>query len=585
MGDMTNRTAGTGEAEQQNTANDWYETVRQYTMRLVKIRGVSPHQAENNVAQEVLNLLTEGGFADFYTSVGFDPLEDDPYRRHNVYAFLRGKSERTLVLLGHFDTVDTQDYGPLEPWAFDPAALAERQDTLLAMVPELRSDFEAHPNDWMFGRGCVDMKSGVAANIAIMRRLAEKACTEGPLPISIVMLATPDEENESEGVLQAVRFLLRLRQQHDLTYLGAINTDYTTALYPNDPHRYVNSGTAGKLLPSFLIVGKEAHVGEPFEGIDANLLAAELIRDLSMNDALCDAVRDSASSQNAQIIQMTPPPVTLRASDLKTHYDVQLPFAAYFYLNVLTQTTMPGELLERLRHHAQMAMDSLLERLDATEQRWKLAKHGMMTGIASHRPEKKRFGSVLTYAELYAGVVEKRGQQVVQQELAQEWERLPVALDKRERSLHLTYRLWTVSGKQGPAIILYYSPPYYPHVAPTGGPLHDAIAAVVAEHPHLQLVQQSYYPFISDMSYLRLDPGADLTALKNNMPVWRDSSTPPRPGAYSLPLAAIQELGLPIVNFGPYGRGAHQRGERVLMSYSFGVLPQLLYETIGVLTR
>ena len=574
--------------QQQRSVNEWYETVRRYTLRLINIRGVSPEQAENNVAQAVLDLLTEGGFADAYSAVGLDPLEDDPYQRHNAYAFLRGESERTLVLLGHFDTVDTQDYGPLEPWALDPAALAERHDTLLSLVPELRTDFAAYPDDWMFGRGCVDMKSGVAVNIAVMRRLAKRAHTEGRLPISIVMLATPDEENESAGVLQAVRFLLRLRQQYGLTYLGAINTDYTTALYVGDPHRYVHSGTVGKLLPSFLIIGKEAHVGEPFDGLDANLLAAELIGNLSMNDAFCDMVRDAASSQHAQntrSVQITSPPVTLRASDLKSHYDVQLPFAAYFYLNVLTFTTMPGELLERLRHQAQMAMDSVLDRLDATEQRWEQAKYGMMAGIASHRPVKKRSGSVLTYAELYAEAVEKRGQEVVQQELTQEWERLPATLDKRERSLHLAYHLWAVSGKQGPAIVLYYSPPYYPHVAPTAGPLNDAIAAVIAEHPHLHLLQQSYYPFISDMSYLRLDPGADLTALQDNMPVWQDSTVPTRPGAYSLPLAAIQELGLPIVNFGPYGRGAHQRGERLLMSYSFGVLPQLLYETIEAFTE
>ncbi len=559
----------------------WYETVRRYTVQLVNVRGISPHQTENNVAQAVLDLLTAEDFADAYTTIGLDPLEGDPYQRHNVYAFLRGESKRTIVLLGHFDTVDTQDYGPLETWALDPEALAERQDALLALVPELRADLEAHPGDWMFGRGSIDMKSGVAVNIAVMRRLAEKARTT-TLPISIVMLATPDEENESAGVLQAVRFLLRLRQQYDLTYLGAINTDYTTALYPNDPHRYINSGTVGKLLPSFLIVGKEAHVGEPFLGVDANLLAAELIRDLSMNDSLCDVVSASSDTGSTQV---TPPPVTLRASDLKAHYDVQLPFAAYFYLNVLTFTTTPGELLERLRQHAQVAMNTILERLKTTERRWNRTKYG---AVASHASVKQRSGSVLTYSELYAEAVQKRGEAEVEQELAQEWQRWPTTLDKRERSLHLTHRLWALSGKQAPAIILYYSPPYYPHVAPTGGPLHDAIAAVIAEHPQLTLVQQSYYPFISDMSYLRLDPGMDNTVLKDNMPLWQeeeDSHVPIRPGAYSLPLAAIQELGLPIANFGPYGRGAHQRGERVLMSYSFGVLPQLLYETIEALNE
>jgi arginine utilization protein RocB len=35
-----------------------------------------------------------------------------------------------------------------------------------------------------------------------------------------------------------------------------------------------------------------------------------------------------------------------------------------------------------------------------------------------------------------------------------------------------------------------------------------------------------------------------------------------------------------VINLGPYGRGVHQSGEGVLMSYSFGILPQLIYEVI-----
>ncbi len=53
-----------------------------------------------------------------------------------------------------------------------------------------------------------------------------------------------------------------------------------------------------------------------------------------------------------------------------------------------------------------------------------------------------------------------------------------------------------------------------------------------------------------------------------------------RDGDYTLPLAEIAALGLPVVNFGPYGAGAHQHGERLLMSYSFETLPRLLLETI-----
>ena len=236
------------------------------------------------------------------------------------------------------------------PWT--QQALHERRDALAAMTPGLAEEIARYGDDLLFGRGTIDMKAGVAANIAVMRALAERSQQEA-LPLSVVLLATPDEENESAGVLQAVRFLLRLREEHGLEYLGAINTDYTTARYPDDPHRYVFTGTIGKLLPSFLVIGKESHVGDPFDGVDADLLAAELIADLSMNPDLCDVVRG----------QKAPPPVTLRAADLKVGYDVQLPFAAYFYLNVLTLSSSPAELLERLRERTEATLARVLERL------------------------------------------------------------------------------------------------------------------------------------------------------------------------------------------------------------------------------
>ncbi len=182
-------------------------------------------------------------------------------------------------------------------------------------------------------------------------------------------------------------------------------------------------------------------------------------------------------------------------------------------------------------------------------------------------------------------VTQNLGKERVAAELGTEWERWPTTLDKRERSLHLAYRLWMLSGRRGPAVLLYYAPPYYPHVAPAPGPLQEAIATVINTHPEFQLAIRDYYPYLSDMSYLRLDPGLDLTALKANMPLWQEPDAPQLAGSYSLPLEAIQRLGIPVINWGPYGRGAHQRDESLLMSYSFGLLPQLLYETIQRLAQ
>ena len=547
------------------TTNDWYHEVKRYTTQLVHIRSVSPGQGEILVAREVLHLLQQDGMEQAYTAIGLDPLPGDPTGRQNAYAFLRGRSQQTIILFGHIDTVDTQDFGSLEPIALDPDALAAHRNELAAIAPGLAEDLKAHPGDWMFGRGSIDMKSGVAANIAVMRRMAELART-GNLKLSVVFLATPDEENESAGILQAVNYLVQLREQYGLSYLGAINTDYTTALYPGDPRRYIYTGSVGKLLPTFLVIGHASHVGEPFDGIDANLLAAELIRDLSMNDELCDTVRG----------QRTPPPVTLKASDLKTNYDVQLPFAAYFYLNVLTFSTTPAQLLERLRRYAQAALQRVLRRIDELEQRWL----GQQANIPQITSPKQRTGLVLTYADLYAEVKRSIGEQRLTAELAAAWENMPGNLDSRGRCLHLARLLWTLSSKTGPAILIYYSPPFIPHVAAAPCLLHEVVHTIAEAHSELQLEVNEYFPFISDMSYLHLDPTIDTAALTANIPTWQPPGAPNRPGAYSLPLDAMRALDVPVVNLGPYGKGAHQAGERALMSYSFGVLPQLLYEAI-----
>ena len=304
-----------------------------------------------------------------------------------------------------------------------------------------------------------------------------------------------------------------------------------------------------------------------------------------MCDDFCDRVRG----------QVTPPPVTLRSADLKARYDVQLPFAAYFYLNVLTFTSDPADLLERLRMRAEAALARVLERIDEAERRW----HGVRWDAPHVAPPRE--GTVWTYAKLLRQTAEQIGEARLRRELDAEWDRWPPELDKRERSLHLVRRLWTLSGETGPAVVLYYSPPFYPHAAAVAGPLREAVQALVAAHPEVRLTEREYYPYISDMSYLRLEADLRTEVLTANMPVWQDPPSPdtatehattehatsgsPRPGAYSLPLAAIRELDLPVVNLGVYGRGAHQRGEAVLMSYSFGTLPQLLAEVVARLGK
>lgn len=554
-----------------SSSGQWYESVREYTSRLVRIHSVSPSPDEDNVTREVLRILGEGGLASTYAELGLDLLVGDPYGRHNAYAYLRGATNRTIVLLGHIDTVATADYGVLEPFALDMDALMARRAQLEEITPGLTEALGDHPEEWTFGRGTIDMKAGVAANIAVMRSLA--ALPQEQRPLSVVLLATPDEENESAGVLQAVRFLTGLRKRHDLRFVGAINTDYTTARYAGDTQRYIYMGTIGKVLVSYFVVGREGHAGDPFQGLDVNALCAELIRDLSMNTDLCERVGNRS----------TPPPVTLHAADLKTHYDVQLPFTAYFHLNVLTFKKGPGQALAELKGRAEDALRRVLERVSLAEAAWRAAQGTAQAGSAVSTSASHN--AVITYGDLAAEVAARIDQDKLQRALDEEWLRWPAELDKRERALHLVERLWTLSGRSGPAVVLYFSPPYYPHVGASPSALHDAARELARRHPELRMAIEEYYPYLSDMSYLRLDEGIETGALVENTPVWVDPGDDARAGGYGLPLDDIRSLDAPVVNLGPYGGGAHQRGERLLMPYSFDTLPRLIREMIDLLAQ
>ena len=49
---------------------------------------------------------------------------------------------------------------------------------------------------------------------------------------------------------------------------------------------------------------------------------------------------------------------------------------------------------------------------------------------------------------------------------------------------------------------------------------------------------------------------------------------------YPLPVDKIQELNIPALNYGCYGKDAHKWTERLYKPYTFGVLPKLILKTI-----
>ena len=82
----------------------------------------------------------------------------------------------------------------------------------------------------------------------------------------------------------------------------------------------------------------------------------------------------------------------------------------------------------------------------------------------------------------------------------------------------------------------------------------------------------------SDSSYLSMSETKEeiLTLIQN---------FPGMESIYPLPTEDIQELSIPAVNLGVFGKGAHTWKERIHKPYSYEVLPQLIRKVISNLSH
>lgn len=577
----------------------WLAEVRQLTEMLVSVPTISPDtHGEMECAHLISQLLARD------TSL-HPMLWETGDGRANVACLLTGthaaNTGQTVVLMGHFDTVGVKEFMSMDPdnsgqIAFHPNRLRDVLTSKLAKSrtpdeEEVWQDLNEQEEGewaWLFGRGVCDMKSGVAINIALMRHFWQQ---RAQLAGNVLFLACPDEENESMGARSAVPYLRELRDDSHLTYLGLINTDYAAPRNAQDNGHSIYSGTVGKLLPSFYILGVPTHVGEPFRGVDAGQIAAELVRRVNLNTDLCDRwVREDGEQAGKMHMEVGVPPITLKVRDLKSEYNVQTAAEAFVYINWLTYTTTPAEALAAMMHEARTAVQNTLQQRNEQYERFTLS--GQLP--TQYQPQ------ILSYEELCQRVRVALGWQddplsfsqllhTIAADLDQELTvhqhdalrvalRLDYTADLRTKSRLIVEQLIRYANLQGPAVVVYFSPPYYPHVHPTANPLTHAFRHIlrgrhaVGTDTHMHI--QGFYPYISDLSFVCLDDNIqeNLPRLIDNMPVFNHG--------YTLDFDAMQALRLPVMNLGPWGKDAHGLYERVHMPYSFETVPQLIYEAI-----
>ena len=450
-------------------------------------------------------------------------------------------TNRTVILTGHFDVVDALDCGAIKEWAYDPEEYTKRIANL-KINDEAREDLES--GRYLFGRGVADMKLGIATEMILLKQFSEDTSL---YDVNIMFLAVPDEEGDSFGMRAAVEPLWRMQEQGS-DFVVYLNTEpsFVEGEHKDSPAIY--TGTIGKLMPFFMCVGKETHVGKYTEGLNSLLIASYLnILIEGSNNTACLYMRDQRRS-----------------------YAVTLPERTAVYFNHLylqESNTTPAAIIEVMKLDAKAALLNAFEHFGA-----------------DFMEEKKWEPRVISVEELMEIAAKREGidKSSLIDKLASE---LPVGLSgERDKNIEIVSRLLDVSAEKGPLVVVGFLPPFYParensDGTPQGKHIDSVIDKLVdyaKKNYSLSVFRAGIMGGVTDLSFTGFNGNAEeLEPLAKNMPLWERG--------YEIPLAALARIDIPVLNFGPLGKDCHKMTERVDMEYSLNAYQQLLRYLISVL--
>ncbi|WP_246247489.1 M20/M25/M40 family metallo-hydrolase [Piscibacillus halophilus] len=521
--------------------------------QLVQFKSISGEEGEVAIIEHVEKVLQDYPyFKEYPQYLQTDQLSDG---RKLLTALVRGKrdTKKTIILLSHIDVVGVEDYGSLQDLAFNPKELTEQLRNDSQSLPEEVLNDLNDSQEWLFGRGTMDMKAGTTLHLSMV----EKAMA-GEWDGNILLLLVPDEEVNSAGMLKARHTLNQIKEKENLEFILCVNSEPMFRQFPQDEQMYIYTGSLGKVLPGFLCYGKETHVGEPFNGLNANLMLSYLNINLELSEELMEKVGE----------EVTPPPISLMNRDLKENYSVQTPLTAVSMYNILLMNRSVKEISEKL--HKIMEQTKL--QIESH-----ISRQASAYADLSHSNISTSFDiKLLDYDTLYQEAVKRHGEV----EVARRREALVNEREQGDRdfSTLLVQDLAYLCKDLAPMMVLFYSPPYYPAVTSHSHPLVNSVGQHVTqlmerEGQH-QVKTIQYFNGISDLSFIGEDNNSkeNLDELYRQMPLKNNGD--------SFLKYLEEELVVPSINIGPIGKDAHQWTERLNVDFSFGELPHILSEAI-----
>lgn len=490
---------------------------------------------------------------------GLYDIKDDYYKRKVAWGLLKGDGDKTIVFIHHNDVVGTEDFGKFEDYAFNPEELGriikENKDLF---NEEIREDIES--DAYFFGRGICDMKGGGSIQLALINRYSKLENFKG----NILILGVPDEENLSLGARSAIGILKDLKDKYNLDYKLMINSEPHQR---KDKARGVFSiGSIGKLMPYVYVRGVLAHAGKVFEGFNPIGLLARIVSKLEVNMDFSDYFLGEAA----------PAPTWLYMKDVKKHYDVSMPKAATAALSVLTLNSRPDEvlnkfkdiLLEAINEHIEYMRDNFKEykRLNKLENMEidlgvKLYTISDLLNIA-----RKRRG----FEDEYNRYIEELKDRINKGEI-----------DNIESHNEILSLVLENIDDLGPMVIYGLIPPYYPNVCNLNMEnvdtnildLPEILGKYARENFDQEYETENFYTGISDLSYANIENASVIEkTLEDTMALFNTY--------YKLPLMDIEDISMPTINIGPWGKDFHKLTERVLIEDLLYRTPRLIDEAI-----
>jgi putative selenium metabolism hydrolase len=204
---------------------DITDDLLKFSQELVRIQSYSGH--EGQIARFIAAKME---------ALGFDEVKIDRYG--NVLGRV-GHGEKSILFDSHMDTVEVNDE---EQWE----------------LPPLRGEIQ---DGYLWGRGSVDMKSGLAASIYAALIAKRRGSLAGK---TVYVSCTVDEEDcDGEGLAH-------------LLETGGLKPDYAVICEPSA--NIITTGHKGKAQVIVTTTGISAHGSAPEKGVNAIYEMAEIIR-------------------------------------------------------------------------------------------------------------------------------------------------------------------------------------------------------------------------------------------------------------------------------------------------------------------